>query len=79
MNDESNETLPLTVDILGTVAEHLSEVLDEFRAWNLKLAEASRLPRTLALLRKTADAGHYPTEEGELLRYEKLPEACGSF
>lgn len=68
MNDDPHQGFPLTVESLGTVAGHLSDVLEEFQDWGLKIHEASRLPRIVDLLRNTVDSGEYPKETADLLR-----------
>ena len=60
--------MPLTVDTIPILCEHLAEVLGEIEDWGVKVNTAGRLPTILKLLQAVADAGEYPTTEEELMR-----------
>lgn len=65
---EEDDRGPLTVGALGRIADHLAEVLDEFRAWKIPVSKAGRLSKILNLITDTASAGQYPNGDEDLLR-----------
>lgn len=60
-----SDAVRLSVSILDQLANHVDEAIEEFAGWDVPARE-SRLGKTSALLRATAKAGRFPTEDAEL-------------
>lgn len=61
-----NQSRELTPAFVGVVAQHLREVIAEFKAWGVRINSGSRLPATASLLEEIAAAGEYPSDRPRL-------------